>query len=128
RGASRPSAQWKDDDFDVLADGIVVGRIVNAAAAPVGSPWLWTYGFDPRERRRVRADTRSGDGGDWRRYSSAWCATPRTRIYVERGTQTQMAANNKTAFFPHLTMIQVGPSHTQARRGKHDLDDLSGGV
>ena len=24
--ASRPSGQWKDDDFDVLADGVVVGR------------------------------------------------------------------------------------------------------
>jgi hypothetical protein len=26
--ASRPSGQWNDDDFDVLADGAVVGRIV----------------------------------------------------------------------------------------------------
>jgi hypothetical protein len=33
--ASRPSGQWKDDDFDVLADGAVVGRIFNAAASPV---------------------------------------------------------------------------------------------
>jgi hypothetical protein len=49
--ASRPSGEWNDDDFDVLADGIVVGRIMNAAAAPVGSPWLWTYGFDPLERQ-----------------------------------------------------------------------------
>jgi hypothetical protein len=29
----------------------VVGRIMNAAAAPVVSSWLWTYGFDPRERQ-----------------------------------------------------------------------------
>jgi hypothetical protein len=36
--ASRPSGEWSDDDFDVLADGLVVGRIMNAAAAPVGSP------------------------------------------------------------------------------------------
>jgi len=26
----------------VLADGAVVGRIMKAAAAPVGAPWLWT--------------------------------------------------------------------------------------
>jgi len=33
--ASRPSGEWKDDDFDVLADGEVVGRIFKAnAAAP----------------------------------------------------------------------------------------------
>jgi hypothetical protein len=25
--ASRPSRDWNDDDFDVLADGVVVGRI-----------------------------------------------------------------------------------------------------
>jgi hypothetical protein len=28
--ASRPSGEWNDDDFDVLADGIVVGRIFYA--------------------------------------------------------------------------------------------------
>ena len=31
--ASRPSGDWNDDDFDVLADGVVVGRIMKAAAA-----------------------------------------------------------------------------------------------
>jgi hypothetical protein len=44
--ASRPSGEW-NDDYDVLADGVVVGRIFNAAASPVGTPWMWTlaYGF-----------------------------------------------------------------------------------
>jgi hypothetical protein len=36
--ASRPSGEWNDEDFDVLADGVVVGRIFKANAAPVGSP------------------------------------------------------------------------------------------
>jgi hypothetical protein len=27
-----------DDDYDVLADGVVVGRIMKAAAAPEGTP------------------------------------------------------------------------------------------
>ena len=31
--ASRPSGEWSDDDYDVLAEGIVVGRIMKAAAA-----------------------------------------------------------------------------------------------
>jgi hypothetical protein len=31
--ALRPSGAWNDDDYDVLADGRVVGRIMNAAAA-----------------------------------------------------------------------------------------------
>ena len=36
--ASRPSGEWNDDDFDVLANSEVVGRIFKANAAPVGSP------------------------------------------------------------------------------------------
>ena len=43
--ASRSSGEWSDDDYDVLADGMVVGRIMKAAAAPVGMPWLWTLAF-----------------------------------------------------------------------------------
>ena len=35
--ASRPSGQWDDDDFDVLCNGEVVGRIFKAnACAPLG--------------------------------------------------------------------------------------------
>jgi hypothetical protein len=48
--ASRPSGEWNDDDFDVLADGAVVGRIFKVNAAPVGTLWMWTLGShaDPR--------------------------------------------------------------------------------
>jgi hypothetical protein len=49
--ASRPSGEWNDDDFDVLADGIVVGRIMKAAAAPEGTPWMWTLAFGHHEDR-----------------------------------------------------------------------------
>jgi hypothetical protein len=49
--ASRPSGQWNDDDYDVLADGVVVGRIFNAAASPVGTPWMWTLAFGHHEDR-----------------------------------------------------------------------------
>ena len=45
---SRQSGKWDDDDFDVLADGVVVGRIFKAGAAPVGLPWMWTMLFDYR--------------------------------------------------------------------------------
>jgi hypothetical protein len=33
-----PTGEWNDDDFDVLADGVVVGRIFNSNAGPVGTP------------------------------------------------------------------------------------------
>jgi hypothetical protein len=49
--ASRPSGEWNADDFDVLADGDVVGRIMKAAAAPVSLPWLWTLAFGQHEDR-----------------------------------------------------------------------------
>jgi hypothetical protein len=35
----------------VLADGVVVGRIFKANAAPVGAPWLWTLAFGQHEDR-----------------------------------------------------------------------------
>ena len=51
--ASRPSGEWSDDDDDndVLCEGEVVGRIMKAAAAPVGSPWIWTLAFGHHEDR-----------------------------------------------------------------------------
>jgi hypothetical protein len=49
--ASRPSGEWGQDDYDVLADGAVVGRIMHAAAAPLGMPWLWTLAFGHHEDR-----------------------------------------------------------------------------
>ena len=49
--ASRSSGEWSDDDYDVLAGGIVVGRIMKAAAAPVGQPWLWTLAYGHHEDR-----------------------------------------------------------------------------
>jgi hypothetical protein len=33
--ASRPSGEWSEDDYDVVATGVVVGRIFKADAAPV---------------------------------------------------------------------------------------------
>src|SRR6201982_4153778 len=48
---SRPSGEWSDDDYDVLAEGVVVGRIMRAAAAPVDAPWLWTLAFGHHEDR-----------------------------------------------------------------------------
>ena len=43
--ASRPSGEWNDDDYDVLAEGVIVGRIIKAAASPVETPWLWRSGI-----------------------------------------------------------------------------------
>jgi hypothetical protein len=42
--ASLSSGEWSDDDYDVLADGVKIGRIMKAAAKPADASWLWTYG------------------------------------------------------------------------------------
>ena len=49
--ASRPSGEWNDDDYDVLCDGVVVGRIMQAAAVSVGMSWMWTLAFGHHEAR-----------------------------------------------------------------------------
>ena len=50
--AFRPTGEWNDDDYDVLCNGVVVGRIMQAAAVPVGMSWMWTL-----------ANARGRDGG-----------------------------------------------------------------
>ena len=49
--AANLSGEWSEDDYDVLADGLVVGRILKAAAAPIGTPWLWTLAYGHHEDR-----------------------------------------------------------------------------
>jgi hypothetical protein len=41
---SRTSGQWKDEDYDVLADGEVVGRIYEdgSASTPPELRWSWS--------------------------------------------------------------------------------------
>jgi hypothetical protein len=48
---SRPSGEWNEDDYDVVADGTVVGRIFKANASPVGASWMWTLDFWHHEDR-----------------------------------------------------------------------------
>ena len=47
--AARP-CQWNDDDFDVVANGEVVGRIFKAGVS-VARPWMWTLIFPHHEDR-----------------------------------------------------------------------------
>ena len=69
--ASRPSGEWNEDDYDVLCEGAVVGRIMKAATSPVGGPWLWTpayghhedrtpvYGYEPTREAAMAAFAKS---------------------------------------------------------------------
>jgi len=54
-----------DDDYDVLADGVVVGRLMKVHAAPV-----WPSGITKSRHTdaRLRAHARGRDGGVRRLY------------------------------------------------------------
>src|SRR5262245_41646422 len=44
---SRPSGHWREDDYDVLENGVVVGRIFFVdAIGPHGRPWMWASGHN----------------------------------------------------------------------------------
>jgi hypothetical protein len=63
---SRSSGQWRDDDYDVLENGVVVGRISKEQARVAGSPLdVGERGQRRYQARRpwLRADARGGDGG-----------------------------------------------------------------
>ena len=50
--ASRPPGQWRDDDYDVLKNGVVVARIFFLdAVGPLDRPWMWASGHDGALRR-----------------------------------------------------------------------------
>jgi len=49
--ASRRSGEWRDGRHDVLADGVVVGRIMKAAAKPADASWMWTLAYGYHEDR-----------------------------------------------------------------------------
>jgi hypothetical protein len=70
----RSSSDWNDDDYDVLADGVVVGRIMKAAAVQVGQSWMWTLMFGHHEDRNpthgyaaTREAAMSAFAKSWRR-------------------------------------------------------------
>jgi hypothetical protein len=71
---SRPSGEWDDDDYNVREDGAVVGRIMKTAAAPVGTPWMWTLAFGHHEDRSpthgyaaTREDAMAAFAKSWRK-------------------------------------------------------------
>jgi len=49
--SSGPSGRWSDDDYDVLENGVVVGRIFLSRAATRDRPWMWSSGHNDEIRR-----------------------------------------------------------------------------
>jgi hypothetical protein len=77
---SRPSGEWSDDDFDVLANGGVVGRIFKAAASPVGLPRgsHAAHGYEATREAAMAAFAAKS----WRRGVGARVPRPCVRFHV----------------------------------------------
>jgi hypothetical protein len=69
---SRSSGEWSDDDFDVLAEGIVVGRIFKVNAAPVGTPWMWTLLFEHHKDRTPTYGYAATRGAAMAAFAKSW--------------------------------------------------------
>jgi hypothetical protein len=64
---SRSSGQWRDDDYDVLENGVVVGRIFFLdAVGPKDRPWMWAsvHNGDIKRGTRLRANPRNSSTPD----------------------------------------------------------------
>jgi hypothetical protein len=48
--AGRSSGQWSDD-YDVLAEGGIVGRIMRDATAPEAAQWFWSLAYGHQQDR-----------------------------------------------------------------------------
>jgi hypothetical protein len=42
---------WNQDDFDVVEDGVIVGRIFKVPIAPQDRHWMWASGHNGHIRR-----------------------------------------------------------------------------
>jgi hypothetical protein len=42
---------WNQDDYDVVENGVIVGRIFLDAVGPRGRPWMWASGHNGDLRR-----------------------------------------------------------------------------
>jgi hypothetical protein len=71
--SARPFGRWRDDDYDVLEGGVVVGRIFLSPGAPQDRQWMWAsghdgqiaraaHGFEADARVRWRRSLRAGGG------------------------------------------------------------------
>jgi hypothetical protein len=60
------------DDYDVLENGVIVGRIFKVPVAPQGRPWIWASGHNGDHRRAAHGTATSRRGRlRWRRSQRA---------------------------------------------------------
>jgi hypothetical protein len=73
--ASRPSGQWRDDDYDVLENGVVVGRIFKVQVAPENRPWMWASGHNGDLRRAAHGYEQTREAA-MAAFAKSWRGSP----------------------------------------------------
>jgi hypothetical protein len=64
----RPSGKWRNDDYDVICKGAVVGRVFLSRAEPQDRQWMWirnrtpAHGYEATREAAMAAFAKS-----WRR-------------------------------------------------------------
>jgi hypothetical protein len=64
---------WNQDDYDVVEDGVIVGRIFKVPIAPEDRPWTWATGHIRHMRRAAHGYEQTREGAmaafakSWRR-------------------------------------------------------------
>ena len=74
--ASLAFGEWGGDDYDVLADNVVVGRIFTSLVAPKDAPWFWSLAYAHISNRKptsgnaaTRDEAMAAFARSWRRES-----------------------------------------------------------
>ena len=105
--------EQNQDDFDVLADDVIVGRIFFVSAAMPGKQWMWTLGYGHHEDRTPThgyEPTREAAIAARRRAFKAyhrWCALGRAS--GDRGRSARMARRRRPSRQP-LPAALRGPA------------------
>src|SRR5262245_13995590 len=79
---SRPSGQRREDDYDVLENGKVAGRIFFLdAVAPEGRPWMWASGHNGEIKRAAHgyAETREAAVAAF----ASWLLSPQPPLRIQ---------------------------------------------
>jgi hypothetical protein len=70
--ASLPFGEWHGEDYDVLAEGVVVGRIFTSPVAPKGAPWFWSLAYVHVANRRPTNGTAATREAAMAAFAKAW--------------------------------------------------------
>jgi hypothetical protein len=71
--SSRPDGQWKDEDYDVIADGKVVGRILQEnTSGPPELRWGWSITVIVAATKGVTNGTAATREQAMARFRAAW--------------------------------------------------------